>query len=126
MIDISKQITYWRESAREDWEVAIELVGNNRSRHGLFFAHLALEKVLKAHVCKETHDLAPKIHNLISLSRLAKINLLPEQFDILTDMNPFNIEGRYPDSLETPPTMEEAQAFMKRAEEVFIWLMNQL
>jgi len=126
MIDISKQITYWQEIAKEDWEVAIELVSNNRSRHGLFFAHLALEKILKAHVCKETHDLAPKIHNLISLLRLAKISLSPEQFDILTDMNPFNIEGRYPDSLETPPIMEEAQAFMKRTEEVFIWLMNQL
>ncbi|MDQ1317397.1 MAG: hypothetical protein QG588_1049, partial [Candidatus Poribacteria bacterium] len=91
-----------------------------------YFTHLALEKILKAHVCKETRDLAPRIHNPISLSRLAKINLSPEQFDILTDMNPLNIEGRYPDSLETPPTIEEAQVFMKRAEEVFIWLMNQL
>ena len=72
MIDINKQITYWRESSKEDWEVALELVGNNRYRHGLFFAHLALEKILKAFVCKETNELAPKIHNLIILAELAK------------------------------------------------------
>ena len=126
MIDISKQITYWQESAREDWEVAIELVSNNRSRHGLYFAHLALEKILKTHVCKETHDLAPKIHNLISLSRLANITLTPDQFDLLTEINPYNIEGLYPDSLSNSHTIEEIQAFINRAEMVFKWLMSQL
>jgi HEPN domain-containing protein len=126
MIDTNKQITYWQESAKEDWEVALELVSNNRSRHGLFFAHLALEKILKALVCKETNELAPKIHNLIRLAELAKINLPTEQFNLLTDMNPFNLEGRYSDSLNTPPTKEETQAFMNRTEEVFIWLMSQL
>jgi HEPN domain-containing protein len=60
----------WLDYSCPDWEVAIELVSINRFRHGLYFAHLALEKILKAHVCKETHDLAPKIHNLIDLTQL--------------------------------------------------------
>jgi len=126
MIDISKQITYWQESAREDWEVAIELVGNNRSRHGLFFAHLALEKILKAHVCKETRDLAPKIHNLIDLAQLANLTLTSHQSDIFTEMNSFNIRGRYPDSLSTKSTKEETRYYIKRAEEIFKWLMSLL
>ena len=46
-ININKQIEYWVITGKEDWEVAEELVNNNRTRHGLFFAHLALEKVLK-------------------------------------------------------------------------------
>jgi HEPN domain-containing protein len=126
MIDIGKQITYWQKSAREDWEVAIELVGNNRSRHGLYFAHLALEKILKAHICKETHDLAPKIHNLIDLAQLANLVLNPHQSDILTEMNSFNIRGRYPDSLSTKPTKEETRYYIRRAEEMFKWLMSLL
>ena len=50
MVDISKQIEYWNRSAQEDWQVAQQLVESGKIRHGLFFAHLALEKVLKAHV----------------------------------------------------------------------------
>lgn len=126
MIDISKQIKYWQENAQEDWEVALELLENNRFRHGLFFAHLALEKILKAHVCKETNDLAPKIHNLIHLSQLANINLSSDQFNLLAEMNPFNIEGRYPDSMKITPTKEEAQLLIGNARKVLEWLMNQL
>ena len=52
MVDISEQIKYWKTTAREDWEAAGELVESRRIRQGLFFAHLALEKLLKAHVCR--------------------------------------------------------------------------
>ncbi|MEK7398161.1 MAG: HEPN domain-containing protein [Candidatus Poribacteria bacterium] len=126
MIDIDKQIKYWQEEAKEDWDVALELVGNNRFRHGLFFAHLALEKMLKALVCKETRDLAPKIHNLLHLTQLANISLTSNQSNILTEMNSFNIEGRYTDSQSTKLTKENAQAYIKRAKEMFTWLMIQL
>ena len=59
MIDIDKQIDFWRDSAKEDLAVAHELVHKNRLRHGLFFAHLALEKILKAHVCRVIQDISP-------------------------------------------------------------------
>ena len=52
MIDVEKQVAYWRASAAEDWQVTEELVSLGRTRHSLFFAHLALEKLLKAHVCR--------------------------------------------------------------------------
>lgn len=51
MINIEKQIAHWRNGAEEDWSVAQELIERGRVRHGLFFAHLALEKMLKAHYC---------------------------------------------------------------------------
>ncbi len=51
-IDIQKQIKYWQHGAVEDWDVAENLVDQQKVRHGLFFAHLALEKILKAHVCQ--------------------------------------------------------------------------
>ena len=60
MIDIDKQIAFWRDSADEDMAVARDLVHRNRIRHGLFFAHLAVEKALKAHVCRVTQDIAPR------------------------------------------------------------------
>ena len=124
MIDIDKQINFWRNSADEDWDVARDLVHRNRIRHGLFFAHLALEKALKAHVCYVTQDIAPRLHNLVRLAELAKLDIQPVQRDILAEMNSFNIEGRYPDSLSPPPSQDEARHYMTQTEEVFQWLIS--
>ena len=83
MVDIEKQIAFWRSSAEEDWGVARQLVENERTRHGLFFAHLALEKILKAIVYKHSQDLAPKLHNLSRLSELAGLTLDTEKMEVL-------------------------------------------
>ena len=125
MVDIAKQIAFWRDSAKEDLDVARQLVDNGRTRHGLFFAHLALEKILKAVVCKHSQDLAPGLHNLSRLAELAALTLDTEKMEILAEMNAFHIEGRYPESLTKPPTKEEALNYMAGAEGVFQWLMNQ-
>ena len=126
MVDIAKQISYWKENADEDWAVAQQLLGSGRTRHGLFFAHLTLEKILKALICKNTGDLAPRIHNLNRLIVLTGVAASSEQTDILAEMNPFHIEGRYPETLTKPPTREEAIRYMNRAEEVLQWLKNLL
>jgi HEPN domain-containing protein len=73
MVDIKKHIVYWLEGSEEDWKVSIDLQKLGRTRHSLFFAHLSLEKLLKAHVCSYTGDLAPRIHNLVRLSEMADI-----------------------------------------------------
>jgi len=125
-IDVDKQIAYWRNGSAEDWELAQELLAGGRVRHSLFFAHLALEKLLKAHVCCHTRDLAPWLHNLVRLGKLSALPLSQPQIDVLAEMNAFKIEGRYPDMLMPPPSLEEAQDYLRRAREVYQWLMSQL
>ncbi|MBN1104555.1 MAG: HEPN domain-containing protein [Deltaproteobacteria bacterium] len=124
MIDIDKQIAFWREGAEEDWVVAQDLVNRRHARHGLFFAHLALEKALKAHVCRKTRDIAPRLHNLVRLAELSELGIQPSWRDLLAEMNAFNIEGRYPDTLSPPPSQKEALTYLNRAEEVFHWLIR--
>lgn len=126
MFDIQKQIAYWRDGAVEDWEVAQDLLQHRRTRHGLFLVHLALEKLLKAHVCRYTNDLAPRLHNLIRLAELAKLTPTQAQLDTLADMNAFNLEQRYPDVLTPVPTPGDAKNYRLRAEEVYQWLLSQL
>jgi HEPN domain-containing protein len=104
MINIEKQVAYWRDGAVEDWEIAQELIERGRTRHGLFFVHLSLEKLLKAHVCRHTQDLAPRLHNLVRLAELAALPLSQAQVDVLAEINAFHIEGRYPDVLIPPPS----------------------
>jgi HEPN domain-containing protein len=126
MVDIREHIAYWQNGAKEDWEVANQLVESDKTRHGMFFAHLALEKLLKAHICKKTDKLAPKIHNLVRLAEIAELPLKPEDVDTLAEMNEFNLEGRYPITFVSAPTKTESQAYMKKAKGVFEWLTQKL
>ena len=125
MVDINTQIRHWLEGGQEDWLAACSLIEHGHHRQGLFMAHLALEKFLKAKVCRQTGDLAPRLHNLVQLAALAEINPTPEYLDTLADMNDFNLEGRYPQEMAAPPTAAESRAFMARAKEVMEWLMQE-
>ena len=125
-IDIDKQVAYWRGSAEEDWDVGRSLVEQGKARHGLFFLHLALEKALKAHVCRATKDFAPRIHSLRRLSALCGLPITEANADFLAAFDRYDIEGRYPDTLGPPPTREEARSRQSTAEEVFTWLIRQL
>ncbi|MBU0701492.1 HEPN domain-containing protein [bacterium] len=126
MVNIDKHILYWRNMAEEDWEVANQLIASNKIRHGLFFLHLALEKILKAHVCHNTKDIAPKVHNLISLLELSGIPLKQRHTDLLAEMNPFNIEGRYPEMWRAVLSQEEADKLIQKVKGIYEWLKNQL
>lgn len=124
MLDINKQIAHWRNGAEEDWDVAQNLVHQDKIRHGLFFAHLSLEKTLKAHVCKQLKTLAPPIHNLVRLAEKAGLQLNEEHIDLLAEVNEFNIEGRYPEMLLPPPSRTEAESYLTRISEVLQCLNN--
>jgi len=126
MVDSEKQAARWRDGAREGLAVARELLDNGRFRQALFFAHLALEKALKAHVCRATRDLAPRSHRLLSLAQLAGLPVDGHQEQVLSEMTAFNLEGRYPESMQPPPTAEQAEAYFSRTQEVFEWLMQRL
>jgi len=78
-MNIEKQIEYWKESSDEDFAAAQSLLEKGHFRHSLFFAHLALEKMLKAHVTKRIKDIPPRIHNLVRLAEIANLNLDQEQ-----------------------------------------------
>ncbi len=116
MVNITKHIAYWRNSAEEDWEVAVQLIKTDKIRQGLFFLHLTLENILKAHVCRKSKDIAPRLHNLVRLAELSGIVFSQEQTEHLAEMNPSNIEGRYPEMLGAIPSNEEAIVLTQKTE----------
>ncbi len=126
MMDMSQQIAYWRDNACEDLEVANQLVTARKSRHGLFFAHLALEKILKAHVCKAAGKAPPRIHNLVRLAELSSTNMPESYLMLLSELNAFNLEGRYPVPFIADVSPKEADDYMTRTREVFEWLDSRL
>jgi len=92
----------------------------------LFFVHLALEKMLKAHVCRATRKVAPKIHSLYALAEKTRLTLSEEDKDVLAEMNRFNIADRYTDSLDPAPPKARAMEHLRTAEKMLKWLKNQL
>ncbi|MBM3146016.1 MAG: HEPN domain-containing protein [Chloroflexi bacterium] len=76
MANIEKQVNYWITESEKDLAFAKRIiVRDGEAQYGLFFVHLALKKILKAHVCKQTNDFVPKIHNLVRLAELGNVSL---------------------------------------------------
>lgn len=126
MIDLDRHVAALQASAGEDWAVASDLMEKERVRHALFFSHLAVEKLLKALVVRAVADIPPRIHNLVRLAEIAGLDLSVEHRDVLADLNPFSLAGRYPETLASAPSVADAGALMIRAQEVGAWLQSRL
>ncbi len=114
MLDIAKQVAYWRDSAEDALGAARDLLEKGRRRYALFFAHLALEKALKACVCRQVQKMPPRTHNLLQLARFAQLGLSPEQEEALGMMNRFCLEGRYPEPEAAEQTAEATCRYLRQ------------
>jgi len=125
-MDVCKQIEYWRTSSDEDFAAAESLLESGHLRHSLFFAHLAIEKMLKAHIVHKTGDIPPQIHNLVRLARLAGLEAGKERESILRRFDVHQLQGRYPDSQQVPLPVPIARDELIKAMEIHLWLKAQL
>ena len=125
-MDVSGQIEYWKTGSDEDLAAAESLLEKGHVRHGLFFAHLALEKMLKALVTRRTRDVPPRTHNLLRLATLAGLELGSEQEILLGRFDAYQLEGRYPDSRQIPVGSDLVNRELRAAMEMLRWLKQQL
>ena len=63
----------------------------------LFIAHLVLEKMLKALYVKNTGKLPPRIHDIVRMADMAKVEFDEPTLEFMDAINTFNISTRYPD-----------------------------
>ena len=109
-VDVEKQVAHWRKGADEAWDAAVDLINKDRRiQFGLFFVHLALEKVIKAHVWRVKQKMPPHIHNLSRLAEIAELTVEVDDKKVLAEINEFNIEGRYSDLLGPPISLQDAR-----------------
>jgi len=124
-IDFEKLTARIFADAREDLDATQSILETGRARQAMLFAHLALEKVLKALVMGAIRSAPPKVHDLKKLAELA--GLQPDQgtMDFLGIMNYYGIAGRY---LEVPGREirhAQARSDFDKVKELFEWLTNQ-
>ena len=98
MMTKQQHIDYWVDTAQKDWIATMNLFKSKDFLHCLFWAHLSLEKLSKAHWVR-THqdDIPPRIHNIVRLLEQSDIDLGNETMDFLESFNKFQLSGRYPD-----------------------------
>jgi len=123
-------VQYWLQSAIRDWEVARDLVRAERYMHALFFAHLVVEKLLKAHWVNEHEEIfPPRVHNLNALYDQLNIKLPPTLKDELPVITSWNIEARYQDYKDQFFKMCTSEYINKKlfmVEELITWLTGSL
>jgi len=111
-MNIVKQIKHWKKSALSDLETAEILIDKKKFLHGLFFCHLAIEKILKAHFVKIAKTIPPKTHDLIYLLKKIDISLEEKIEFHLAILMKYQLEGRYPENLISSPSKVESEKYI--------------
>ena len=123
-------IEYWKRTAENSRISTQALFEANRYVESVFWAHLTLEKLLKAHWVKDNPtDIAPRIHNLVRLADETTLVLDATQRRFLLDMNTYQMDSRYPDynfSIEIICTSTQTQIILTEVNILTTWLLNQL
>lgn len=94
---MNEKVRYWLELADYDFETAQAMLDTRRYLYVGFMCHQTIEKALKAVIAEQGH-FPPKVHNLALLSDKAgmTLKLTDEQVRFIAELNPLNIESRYP------------------------------
>ena len=74
-MDKPEIIRHWMNTAERDWQSIGLLFKGKQFVHALFFCHLVIEKLLKAHWVKDNEEnTPPRIHDLEHLSAIQILN----------------------------------------------------
>jgi len=95
---VKSKVKYWVEIVNYDLETAKAMLKTKRWLYVAFMCHQVVEKILKAYYADQKNALPPFIHNLFKLASVSNLHLLlsKDQLDFLDELEPLNIEAKYP------------------------------
>jgi len=120
-----KDTKNWLALADYDLETARHMLATGRYLYVVFLCHLALEKMLKAHVAEITQDVPTKTHDLIYLVKKCELEVPENHLDFIGKINTASIPTRYPEDLqrslkEYPKSV--AKDYLDQTMELVKWL----
>ena len=130
---MNESVQYWLDLTDYDIETARAMLNSGRYLYVGFMCHQVIEKALKAVIargCAEG-ELPPKIHHLLKLADRAGLfnRMSPMQQSFIKELNPMNIEARYPEYKEQVAaglTKEFCVGILVGTEEMLCWIKEQL
>ncbi|MCL2004408.1 MAG: HEPN domain-containing protein [Oscillospiraceae bacterium] len=122
---------YWLGLCGEDLVTAGWLLEGGRLLHMAYFCHQVAEKALKAVVASVEDEAPPKIHDLKKLAVKGGVyEALPEELlAFIDELEPFQIEARYPDykiQIEKTLTLQKCKRILKETEAFLCWIKRRL
>lgn len=120
-----KDTKNWLALADYDLETARHMLATGRYLYVVFLCHLALEKMLKAHVAEITQEVPIKTHDLIYLVKKCELEVPENHLDFIGKINTASIPTRYPEDLqrslkEYPKSI--AKDYLDQTMELVKWL----
>jgi HEPN domain-containing protein len=130
---VKERVEYWLELADYDIETAKAMLQTKRFLYVGFMCHQSIEKAIKAVIARDCDEgeIPPKIHHLLKLADRAGLfqKMSAEQQAFIKELNPMNIEARYPEYKEAIAaglTAEICRELLEGAEELLCWIKEQL
>ncbi|MCL2343509.1 MAG: HEPN domain-containing protein [Firmicutes bacterium] len=127
------KVQYWFDLADEDLSVAKVLLNNHKVLYAAFMCHQAVEKALKGIIARDCAEgeLPPKIHHLTKLAKRAVLfdKMNEAQKFLLADLNPLNIEARYPEykrKIADSLSVEKLNELIAETEDLLDWIKKKL
>lgn len=122
---------YWLELSDYDLETAKAMLKSKRYLYVGFMCHQSIEKILKAYHSKYIQDTPPFSHSLIYLSNKSGADEILETYqkDFMDEIEPLNIEARYPsqkDRLFKSLTKNRCEHLIKNTEKLQQWIKRKL
>jgi HEPN domain-containing protein len=125
------KVKYWLELSDYDLETALAMLNSKRYLYVGFMCHQTIEKIFKAYYTSLKSETAPYSH---SLSYLAKKGEFYEKFtedqkDFIDQIEPLNIEARYPSHKERllrSLTHGKCLEIIERTKELQQWIKEKL
>jgi len=129
---MDSKVEYWADLAEYDIETAEAMLATKRYLYVGFMCHQAIEKILKATLVSKFPDaFPPRTHNLHRLAEQAELytELDDEQKELLVQLEPLNIQARYPEhkeSLMRALTNDRCKALLNETKELLQWVQQKL
>lgn len=128
---MNDNVTYWVEISDYDFETAKAMLETKRYLYVGFMCHQVIEKILKAYWSKVLEELPLKIHTLSRLAEKTELDKLmsEEQLDFIDELEPLNIEARYPsykERLARSLSAEHCKELIEQTYDLQLWIKSKL
>jgi len=125
------KVKYWIGLSDKDLDTAEWLIKGGHNTYTGYMCHQAIEKILKGYFTKIKVDTPPFTHDLTGLAQKTGLYDLmsDQQKDFLEDLNPLNIEARYPDyksKIAQTMTKEVTQNILAQTKDLLQWIKQKI
>lgn len=128
---MNDKVTYWIEMSDYDFDTAKAMFETKRYLYVAFMCHQTIEKILKAYWSNTLEEPPLKIHSLSRLAEKSRLDkdMSEEQTDFIDELEPLNIEARYPsykERLIKSLTDERCKDLIEKTDKLRIWIKSKL